>query len=216
MPDLPTPREKPDAYTARYMSGPGRGLYHDKIVAPAWFRLLLLLPILILVASAVSAHAPATMLGGLPVILVWILFSVLRVSVSEGELHVQYGLFGPKVPIADILSCEAVDYDWKKYGGWGIRRGFDGSVAYNMVGDRGRAVRVVYRKGRWTKTILVATRDPDRLALAVQQARVLAAAKAFTEGDPRLRVKPAPDEIDAEAEREAEAALHDEDRHGRA
>ena len=53
----------------------------------------------------------------------WALFSVLRISVSRDEVYVQYGLFGPRIAVRDIERCEAVDYDWKKYGGWGIRYG---------------------------------------------------------------------------------------------
>jgi hypothetical protein len=196
MPEPEEPsRAKADAYASRYMSGPRGALYHDKIVAPWWFHLLLVAPILVLIVTVfLPGGKPSALLGMIPVALVWLLFSVLRVSVSEDELFIQYGLFGPRIPIADVVSCEAVEYDWKKYGGWGIRFGVDGSVAYNMMGDRGRAVRIVYRKGARTKTVLVASPDPERLALAVQQARVLSASRAYADGDPKLRVAARPDE----------------------
>jgi hypothetical protein len=211
-------RAKVDAYANRYMSGPHGALYHDKIVAPWWFHLLLLVPILVMIVTVfLPGGKPTALLGMIPVALVWLLFSVLRVSVSEDELFIQYGLFGPRIPIADVVSCEAVEYDWKKYGGWGIRFGVDGSVAYNMMGDRGRAVRIVYRKGTRTKTVLVASPDPERLALAVQQARVLSASRAYADGDPKLRVaergvddaRPGA-EIEAEERDAAEAESTDE------
>jgi hypothetical protein len=128
---------------------------------------------------------------------------------------VQYGLFGPRIPVRDIERCEAIDYDWKQYGGWGIRYGRDGSVAYNMMGDGGRAVKIVHRsaKGK-SKTVLVASRDPERLAAAIQQARAAAAASPAAA---RIEITGAPDEAAREeAARDeavaAEAAAAEEER----
>ncbi len=137
----------------------------------------------------------------------WSLFAVLRVSVSRDVVYVQYGLFGPKIAVRAIERCEAVDYDWKKYGGWGIRHAFDGSVAYNMMGDQGRAVRIVYRKGKGTRTVLVASRDPTRLAAAIQKAR----AEAVGGMGERVRIEAGAGDDEAAllaaAEEEAAAAM---------
>ncbi len=41
-----------------------------------------------------------------------------------------------------------------------------------MLGDQGRAVRVVYQqKGGKPRTLLLSSRDPERLAQAIQRAR---------------------------------------------
>jgi len=125
---------------------------------------------------------------------------------------VQYGLFGPKIAVGDIERCEAVDYDWKKYGGWGIRYGRDGSVAYNMMGDHGRAVRIVYRKGKATKTVLVASHDPARLAAAINEARAAAPARAGVRVEAVVEREA---EGAAAAEREAEAAEAAEEKRAR-
>ncbi len=166
----------PDPYEAKYMSGPGGALYFAKMTAPRFFHLLFLVPLLVSVGSALVAHAPlfVPLLSVIPLLFVWILFSALRISVSPKEVHVQYGLFGPRIPIEAIESCEACEYDWKQFGGWGIRYGRDGTVAYNMLGDGGRAVRITYKKGTKTKKVLLAAKDPERLATAIQQARAMA------------------------------------------
>ncbi len=160
----------PDAYQAKYMGGPA--LYHDKIRAPLGFHLLFLLPVLVSVGTALVGRAPlfVPLLTSAFILSIWALFSVLRISVSHDEVYVQYGLFGPRIPVRDIEHCEAVDYSFQQYGGWGIRYGFDGSVAYNMMGDHGRAVKIVYKKGKKSQTVLVASPDPERLAAAIQQA----------------------------------------------
>ena len=67
------------------------------------------------------------LLSVIPLFLVWVLFSALRISLTSKEVHVQYGLFGPRIPIEASASCEACGDDWKLYGGSGIRYGHDGS-----------------------------------------------------------------------------------------
>jgi len=208
----------PDDYEARYMAGEGV-IYRDKIKAPKTFFALLGLPIFIqtVVFAAVAMQdkpvPPAIWL--IPVLtaaflaLMALLFAVLRITVTQKEVQIQYGLFGPKIPVAQIQSAEAVKYDWKDYGGFGIRRGRDGSWAYNMMGDAGRAVRIAWTDGSGNKVVtLVASPDPDALARAIQQARGVA--------KPRLRVAPPPNmaEFEAEAEAEAESALEEEKMRG--
>jgi hypothetical protein len=201
----------PDPYEAQYMSGPDGALYFAKITAPRFFHLLFLLPLLVSTGSALAAHAPllVPLLSAIPLFLVWILFSTLRISVTRKEVHVQYGVFGPRIPIEAIESCEACAYDWKQYGGWGIRYGRDGSVAYNMLGDRGRAVRITYKKSNKTKKLLLAAKDPERLATAIQQARAMAvtggaAPRVEEAGDPlRFEALPDADGEDREADEEA-------------
>jgi len=200
----------PDPYEAKYMSGPGGALYFAKMTAPRVFHLLFLLPLLVSAGSAFVAHASllVPLVAVIALLLVWILFSALRVSVTAKEVHVQYGLFGPRIPIEAIESCEACEYDWKQYGGWGIRYGRDGSVAYNMLGDGGRAVRITYRKGKKTKKLLLAAKDPERLATAIHQARAMAlggvAQRIDEAGDPRrFEALPDAEGVDRDAEEEA-------------
>src|SRR6185369_5882216 len=101
-----------------------------------------------------------------------LLFAVLRITVTREAVLVQYGLFGPKIQLSQISDCAAVDYNWMDYGGWGIRRGRDGSWAYNMMGDAGRAVRIQWTDEKGKKQVtLLASPDPEGLARAVNDAR---------------------------------------------
>src|SRR5690606_24744972 len=110
---------------------------------------------------------------GLPLVaLVWLLFAVLRVTVSEGQVNVQYGLFGPKIPIAAIEAAEIVEFDWKRVGGWGIRRSFAGEWIYNMPGDGGRLVRIVWRDLRGRRRVTqVGSPRADELLRQIQGAQ---------------------------------------------
>jgi hypothetical protein len=205
-----------DEYERRYMSGDGDVVHRAKMKAPWWFFLFFLIPIAIEIgvfgtlALTVPNFNKAMLM--VPALLVPILgfmallFSVLRVTVSRKMVHVQYGLFGPKIPIEAIQSADVVAYDWKTYGGWGIRRGRDGSWAYNMVGDSGRAVKVVWKdpKGKTITHLLVAS-DPDALAAGIARARIGEARTAGAGARMRVEteVQKSADELIAEAEREA-------------
>src|SRR5262249_32457496 len=145
------------------------------------FHFLLLLPVivsaLILTVVALTTRAPPFLpLAILPSVLIsvpiWLLFSVLRATVTTSHVHIQYGLLGPKIPLENIQSCEAVSYDWMQYGGFGVRKGLDGTWAYNMMGDQGRAVKLCWTndRGKVVNT-LVSASDPDAFVAAVAEAK---------------------------------------------
>ena len=164
-----------DAYERKYMQGEGLVLYRAKQRTPWQMTALLaaagvvsVFPVLIGAAGAwISAAISLSLL-----FLIWVLMGVLRVTVSEGAIDIQYGLFGPRIPIAAIESAEPIEYKWTTVGGWGIRRGPGGSWVYNMPGDGGHAVRVEWRdaKGR-RKVTIIGSRDNVALARAIAQAR---------------------------------------------
>jgi hypothetical protein len=205
-----------DDYENQYMGG-ATILYQTKAKAPWTFHLVMLAPLLfsgtILGLASLAPRAPSWLpLMILPSLLIilplWLLFSVLRVTVTSAHIHIQYGLFGPKIPLESVTSCEGVAYDWKKYGGFGIRRGGDGSTAYNMMGDQGRAVKIQWmdERGR-PSTTLVSAADPEAFVRAVNlvkggaakpKVRVSAEARAAAKGLTAEQMRDAEAELDAE------------------
>lgn len=174
----------PDLYERKYMPGEGTVLYRDKRAAPWQIHALFVLPLLTLVGTSVATGSLLAMAVSLPpLLIVWLLFAVLRVNVSEGHVNVQYGLFGPKIPMSAIESAEAISYDWKTYGGWGIRYAGKREWMYNMPGDGGRAVRIVWHDARGRRVTAIGSRHADELVAAVQTAQKAlppgAAAKAL-------------------------------------
>lgn len=164
---------RPDLYERRYMEGEGAVLFRDKSRAPWPVHAIFLVAMATATVATVTAGELFALLFALPTLaLAWLLFAVLRITVSEGAVNVQYGLFGPKIPIAAIESAEAVTYDWKKFGGWGIRRSLDGVWIYNMPGDGGHAVRVVWRDARHRRReTLIGSRHSAPLAEKIGRAR---------------------------------------------
>ena len=173
----------PDGYEKAYMTSEGEVLHREKSVSPWYFHAIFLVPALLTLAGAIIPTVMGTpdALAGLAfrapiallLVVIWLIFSVLRVTVSSAWVHVQYGLFGPKIPISSIRRAEAIDYDWKHYGGWGIRRSRnDGSWIYNMMGDGGRGARLTYvDESGVDKTVVVGCANADLLVDAVNKAR---------------------------------------------
>lgn len=170
----------PDAYERTYMPGEGTVLYRDKSRAPWGLHALFAAAALTVVTANVIAGQWLALAIALPIItVVWLFLSVLRVTVSQGAIQVQYGLFGPTIPIAQVDAVRPVSYDWKKFGGWGIRRSIEGTWIYNMPGDGGRAVQVDWHDARGRKRVtLIGSRRAEQLAQGITQARAALPASA--------------------------------------
>lgn len=137
---------------------------------------------------------------------IWLMFAIVRVTVTPSHLDVKYGPFGPRIPLAQIDSVEPTRYHWSSWGGWGIRRKLGtGEVLYAMPGDQGHGVRV-----RWTPpdgrqhSAVVGVREPSTIVDAVAAARrVLSPAAAghalpsgSTPSTPSAPQDPAGDQVD--------------------
>jgi hypothetical protein len=82
----------------------------------------------------------------LAVIFLYLNLRTLRIRVTGRELRVAFGVIGTSIPLSEVLHVEAEKPSFWRYGGMGIRWGWDGSVGYLM--NYGEAVRVTRRRGR--------------------------------------------------------------------
>ncbi|MBI4705901.1 MAG: hypothetical protein HY744_32820 [Deltaproteobacteria bacterium] len=199
-----------DEYEERYMAG-GKALARSRMRMPGWFHLLMLASVAIVAGAATTttlasaAQAPAFLLVPL-VALIWLVFSHVRVTVGAEHVHVQFGLFGPKVPMRDIVSAEVERYDWVKYGGWGIKRSLaDGSWAYSVPGGDGSGLRLVYRDRRGkTRRLFVSADNATQLVAAIDRARAAASgatqARIADDDEEARELREAEQEIEAELE----------------
>lgn len=176
--DEPRP---PDEYEAEFM-GRGEEIVHrEKLSYPRWFQAFLAVAVAMGLGlgawgsfQAGDMAALALMAGMMPVMAFFIMMaSTLRVTVTRDHVNVQYGPIGPRIPIDKIEHCEAEDYAVWKYGGYGIRYSLiEGAWCYNMVGDKGKAVRVHYRTASGAlKKVLIASPRHHALADAINRAR---------------------------------------------
>jgi hypothetical protein len=159
-----------DDYEKKYMSGEG-ALASSRAMMPWPFHALLLLLAAFTTATSIASGTWVALATVPLLLLVWILFMFLRVTVTPDTLHVQLGLFGPKVAIDAITSATVSKYDALKYGGWGIRLGIDGSVAYSLPGHGGKGVAVTFTKNGKERKMFVTCPDPEDVVAAIDKAR---------------------------------------------
>lgn len=164
----------PDEYEEKFMAPGEKVIYRDKMSMHPGFHIALLTLVIGAVVALALTGAPVA-ITALPLLVglaAWASMMTLRTTVSEENVHVHYGIFGPTIPIEKIQSVEPVEYSWIKYGGWGVRYSiWDNSWAYNMIGDKGRAVELKYDKNGKTRKVLVASNEPVLLADSILQAR---------------------------------------------
>ena len=125
-------------------------------------------------APAAARSWDALARGAGLILLIGLLYGVLQfrgltITVGPEELVFGFGRFRKRVRLRDLRDCRVVTYRWQDYGGYGIRRGRDGTVAYNVPGDRGKAVRLTVGEGPKTRVYLLSTQDPERLCAVLRE-----------------------------------------------
>ena len=92
----------------------------------------------------------------------------VRVRIDDRTLRVGFAWMVERVAIMDIQSCEPYTYHVQEWGGYGFRLGPHGRM-YNVLGDRGVAVRVITKDGR---RIHFSSSDPQAVCRAIGEAQV--------------------------------------------
>ena len=169
-----------DAYEAKYMVGPTGTLFRSKArsswAGPAFAAVMALF---MLLWGATHGQLIVALILGPAIALIGLFFNVIRVRVSASSVDIQYGLLGPSIPIESIESAEAIVHSYRNPLRWGISPTGKGERLYTIPGDGGRAVKIVWRDGKRRKVHIIGTREPERLAEAIQTARAMAERKAL-------------------------------------
>lgn len=150
-----------------------------------------------LMAGMAGAGGPSILplLAGLAFVTLYcgslaLFFMYVRTAVTREHLHIQIGMFGPKIPIAAITSAKRVE-----------RQAFVRS--YAGVGKE--LVAVAWNDGSRVRNIVLGTNDAAGLLAAIERARGGAPVAQVRVEDPDAVA--ATEAVIAEAEAEAEKAL---------
>jgi hypothetical protein len=165
-----------DDYEKKYMSGEG-ALATARARMPWVFDALLLILAAFTTATSIASGTWVALATVPLLLLVWLLFMFLRVTVTPDALHVQLGLFGPRIAMDEITSATVAKYEALKYGGWGIRMGLDGSIAYSLPGHGGKGVAVTFTKNGKARKMFVTCPNPEEIVAAIDKARGVRVAK---------------------------------------
>jgi hypothetical protein len=164
------PEPARDEYTAQYMEG-GRARIVTKQRMPGWFFGLMGVAALAVLGSGLASGSIASLVGVIPLVLVTLLLSHLRVVVTDDAVHVQYGLWGPTIVVESITRCEVKPYEALRFGGWGFKRSLDGTMAYSVPGGEGECVALEIADGAKTRKVVITTPNAAAVALAIEEAR---------------------------------------------
>jgi hypothetical protein len=177
-----------DAFEAREMHDGSPVVHRDKRVSRAMAGIMTLPALLTAVLAVVIPLQNATaskplppealpfVVGGLALMsllfgVLAIAFGVLRSVLTTRALHVKYGLWGPTIELSKIRAARVIPYPLIKYGGWGIRRGLDGSWAY-VSPNPGDVVEIDYEDARGkAKKVVVGPENPTALVAAIERER---------------------------------------------
>ncbi|HEY1099224.1 MAG TPA: hypothetical protein VGF99_09855, partial [Myxococcota bacterium] len=164
-----------DAYGRAFMGG-DTIVFFDRVRAPWWLNAAMVTAGAIgVVAAASTGDATGIVTAGAIAVMTTTMASMLamlRTAVTTSQVHIQYGLFGPKIAVAEIASVEVVDYEPTRWGGWGIRRGLLGGTAYSIPGKGGKAVRITTTSG---KVVEVTSQQPAALRSAILEVQAATA-----------------------------------------
>ena len=167
-----------DAYEREAMPGIGEVLHRHKVTSPRWALALVLgLPLgLATIAAAGLALGgqllgAASLLGGALALsaittFVMVTFATARIAISEGEIHVQLGFAGPRIPIAEVVGVKVAPSGSNRMG-MGVRSDLRGTTLMTLWGDNQRAVHIERTNG--TKLVLVC-KEPEAMARAIDEA----------------------------------------------
>lgn len=161
----------PDAYERDYMTGAGKILARHRMVSGWKFNGFMAGLSAFMLTGPILAGAMGTVAGYSALLAtLWLGLAVLRVTVSEHHVNVQYAVFGPTIPLEAITSVAAIRYKALRHGGWGMRRRKGGRL-YNMMGDGGHAVEINWLDEQGApKMVTVGYREAEALAADIRAA----------------------------------------------
>jgi hypothetical protein len=115
------------------------------------------------IKDSLSTGSPwVTVVAAVPLLFVVLMlasFRSIKIAISSKELVVKYGFFRKQFFLHEIESCEHVERSGLiKYGGLGVRFGFDNSVAY--LTSYGNAVKI---NSPMKKSFVFSTNQPDKV-----------------------------------------------------
>ena len=91
-------------------------------------------------------------------------YRYLEIRINPDKLIVRYGLFNKKsIMFTDIISCQITQASFGKYGGIGVRYGFNGSTVYTT--SFGTAVEIIVKEGR---AFVFSSKNPKKICKLIE------------------------------------------------
>ena len=154
-----------------------REVLYTEDIRIGWFLLTLLSGILGVEAAVVTVVAikgalsgweaivfyAAVGLGIVVMVFVIVSFTMLSIAVAFEGIEFRYGLFAKRLRFDQIKSVAVKEYEWLRYGGWGLRFSTGGRRAWNMP-FVGTGVVITADEGGREREYYITSRNPEELA----------------------------------------------------
>jgi hypothetical protein len=98
------------------------------------------------------------------IILVFVIFKKLEITIKGEEVQVGFNLINSKIKFSEMSKVELVKPPFWRYGGYGLRLGLDGSIGYITSYNKG--LRITRIKGR---DIFFSTNHPEELLSIINE-----------------------------------------------
>jgi len=147
----------------------GRGtitIYSDTVYFTLWVHLFMLafqiFWIYFFVALQVQGYPwPSLFFDVFAVLwaLMWINSRHLGFLITADYVEFGFGVVKKRIKRSELISCEPYQVHFRNYLGYGIRIGFDRTIAF--IGRSGLAVKMVLKDGKWSYVVNV--NDPAKI-----------------------------------------------------
>lgn len=168
--------------TSSGASAPLAPLYQESISAPKWLAGVILAG-MAFVGFMIGLEATRNSLEGSERLLFFVFmglalvaqgvvalnFFVLKVAVTSDSVEFAYGIFKRRLRWSQVTGYSVQRYDWKRYGGWGLRFGLRGRRAWSVPGVPEGVSFQVEENGK-RREYFVSSRKPAEFARTVAQA----------------------------------------------
>jgi len=159
-----------------------REVLYTEDIRIGWFLLTLLSGILGVEAAVVTVVAikgalsgweaivfyAAVGLGIVVMVFVIVSFTMLSIAVTFEGIEFRYGLFAKRLRFDQIKSVAVKEYEWLRYGGWGLLFSTGGRRAWNMP-FVGTGVVITADEGGREREYYVSSHSPGELARVLDE-----------------------------------------------
>jgi len=152
-------------------------LYSEWVPITKFIPIAILLLIAVLIATAITTSILEPQEMALTISLCGVLslffifiglnFRGIKITVTNNEIEVKYGLLSKKViSLKDLVSCEVTKASFNKYLGFGVRIGTDSSLAFTT--SFGEAVKLTYLE---SKLFVFSTKNSQKICDILEEYR---------------------------------------------
>jgi hypothetical protein len=141
-------------------------IYTDTVYLTLWVHLFMLafliMCIYFFIALQVQGYPwPSLFFGAFAVfwIFIWVNARHLNFLITTEYIEFGFGVVKKRIPRSGLVSCEPYQVRFRNYLGYGIRIGFDKSIAF--ISRSGPAVKMALKDGKWSYVVNV--NDPAKI-----------------------------------------------------